>query len=162
MNKTRDLPIHSFFRQLQIEYICAKLREFIYQEKENKKYYSELAFYKKEKIISIGEDNGFDNIFTDEETAVILTEELIPERGIPKFFYKDEKQRQKFEGTDLTNFFNGKEALMHRINADPLEGIIKSLNLITKSVTIEIDDGDEKESFKVSMDRITVKHNFHI
>lgn len=65
MSKTKNQTIPQYLRSLTKEYFQCELRSTIYITVKDKKYWSKVSKYKRQKITDICRKNGIDSIFTN-------------------------------------------------------------------------------------------------
>ncbi len=91
--KTRDLPIGTFIEILQHESIQALIRAKVFPRKKDKDFWLSTFESKKEKVEKLCEANGVESIFDSKSKWKEILSKVMPEKGIPNFTYKHEKQR---------------------------------------------------------------------
>lgn len=90
------MTVSEYFLVIQKEYLIAEFRKRIYRHPKDKKFYSKVMDFKKEKIENIASRNKLNSIFTSEKLLNSLKKELFDVNGFPKF---------KMIDTDLMNYF---------------------------------------------------------
>ena len=77
MNDTsRSLSVAEYFHVVQREYLIAEFRRRIYFSPKDKRYYSRVMEFKREKIDDIASRNRLESIFTSAEKLRTLKDEL--------------------------------------------------------------------------------------
>jgi len=145
--KSRDLTIHEYWEQLQLEYIVAELRRKIYPIVKDKNYYKRVLEQKKEKIddISIRNHLESESIFENNEYRKEMYSRIYNEQGLPNFIYRDEKMRAQLEESDIINYYYEGSEVRVKIN-DKIEiGNIENINLMAELVEVRINE--EIQSF---------------
>jgi len=146
--KSRDLTIHEYWEQLQLEYIVAELRRKIYPIVKDKNYYKRVLEQKKEKIDDISIRNHLDSIFEDNEYKQSMYSRIYNEQGLPNFIYRDEKMRAQLEESDIINYYYEGSEVRVKIN-DKIEiGNIESVNLMAELVEVRVNEEIKNFSMK--------------
>jgi len=137
-SKSRDLTIHEYWEQLQLEYIVAELRRKIYPIVKDKKYYERVMEQKRQKIDDISTRNHLAPIFEDSEYKQEMYEKIYNEQGIPNFIYRDEKMRALFEENDVVNYYYEGSEVRVKVDNKTSIGKIESVNLMAELVEVKI------------------------
>lgn len=105
MQKSRNQSLYDFLQCLQLEYVSAELRSKIYPSQNDKRYYKKVMSFKLDKIEDIAQRNGLPTIFNNQEEKQEVYAKTYTSFGLPQFSYKDENDQEKFEESDLLNYF---------------------------------------------------------
>jgi hypothetical protein len=135
--KTRVIPIGDFYTRLQLEYICYKFREFIYQRPFDKKKFADICIKKKEKIDQISLENCLPSIFNNAGQKETYLRRFFKIEGLPAFCYRDDYQARVKGHWDVFYYFIMGSSVRYRDNGDIVIGRIKQCNTITRKIEIE-------------------------
>jgi hypothetical protein len=138
--KTRVIPIGDFYTRLQLEYICYKFREHIYQRPFDKKKFADICLKKKEKIDQISLENCLPSIFNNAGQRERYLGKLFKIEGLPAFCYRDDYQLKIKGHWDVFYYFIIGSSVRYRDNGDVVIGRIKQCNVITRKIEIETDE----------------------
>jgi len=161
--KSRDLTIFEYFEQLQLEYIVAELRKKIYPSLKDKNYYRRVMQQKEAKIQDIALRNSLPSIFSEGNGKYKREkyQEIYYERGLPNFLYRDEIMRDKFEESDINNYYYEGSEVKVFIPKDKEEeeeiviGSISSVNLDAKLVEVKFETSSGPKYKNFSMENVT-------
>ncbi len=106
VEKTRNQSLYEYLESLQLEYIQAELRRKIYWKKKDKRFWSKVLEFKKEKIEDIVSRNGLPSIFNDDIVREQLRRKVINDIGFPTFVYRNEEELFSLGETDFRCYFN--------------------------------------------------------
>jgi hypothetical protein len=138
--KTRVIPIGDFYTRLQLEYICYKFRELIYQRPFDKKKFSDICVKKKEKIDQISLENCLPSIFNDPGQKDRYLKKFFGHNGLPNFCYRDDYQTRVKGHWDIFYYFIVGSSVRYAENGDVLIGRIKKCNTEKRIISIETED----------------------
>lgn len=85
MNSTRSLSVAEYFHVIQREYLMAEFRRKIYFSPKDKRYFSRVMEFKREKICDIANRNKLTSIFTSPEKMRDVRAELFDPLNRPMF-----------------------------------------------------------------------------
>jgi hypothetical protein len=85
MNNARSLSVAEYFRVIQREYLMAEFRRKIYFSPKDKRYFSRVMEFKREKICDIANRNKLTSIFTSPEKMRDVRAELFDSLNRPLF-----------------------------------------------------------------------------
>lgn len=85
MNNTRSLSVAEYFHVIQREYLMAEFRRKIYFSPKDKRYFSRVMEFKREKIHDIANRNKLTSIFTSPEKMRDVKAELFDPMNRPMF-----------------------------------------------------------------------------
>jgi hypothetical protein len=85
MNNTRSLSVAEYFHVIQREYLMAEFRRKIYFSPKDKRYFSRVMEFKREKIHDIANRNKLTSIFTSPEKMRDVKAELFDPLNHPMF-----------------------------------------------------------------------------
>lgn len=85
MNNTRSLSVAEYFHVIQREYLMAEFRRKIYFSPKDKRYFSRVMEFKREKIHDIANRNKLTSIFTSPEKMRDVKAELFDPLNRPMF-----------------------------------------------------------------------------
>lgn len=152
----RNLPIFTFFENLQREYICAEIRTKIFQ-KRYITYWKKVMEGKRLKIEDIASKNRLKSIFNNRDEYLKIYGEIIPEWGMPIFSYRDEVQREKLEKWDIIFFFN-RESEIKILNEDDTTSIgeiVDNSNCLKEFPVLQVRKRKVEECFIVPIKRVS-------
>lgn len=112
MNNFNNLPsasdaksVLSFFRTLQVEYMCCNIRALLYTKEKDKKFFKKLMSFKETKIKDIALKNGLVSIFASQEKWNEVFKIIVPtELSFPQFLYNN--QWGEFKEKDMKNYYS--------------------------------------------------------
>lgn len=102
---SRHIPLIELYSMFQLEYVCYKFREFLYERQCDKKKFNDIALKKKEKIESIAFRNRLPSIFNDAAAKEKYLNKFFNDNGLPNFQYRDDYQRKVKGYWDKMYFF---------------------------------------------------------
>ena len=85
MNSVRSLSVAEYFHVIQREYLMAEFRHKIYFSPKDKRYFSRVMEFKREKICDIANRNKLTSIFTSPEKMRDVRAELFDPLNRPMF-----------------------------------------------------------------------------
>lgn len=85
MNSVRSLSVAEYFHVIQREYLMAEFRRKIYFSPKDKRYFSRVMKFKREKICDIANRNKLTSIFTSPEKMRDVRAELFDPLNRPMF-----------------------------------------------------------------------------
>lgn len=85
MNSVRSLSVAEYFHVIQREYLIAEFRRKIYFSPKDKRYFSRVMEFKREKICDIANRNKLTSIFTSPEKMRDVRAELFDPLNRPMF-----------------------------------------------------------------------------
>lgn len=85
MNNARSLSVVEYFHVIQREYLMAEFRRKIYFSPKDKRYFSRVMEFKREKIHDIANRNKLTSIFTSPEKMRDVKAELFDSLNRPMF-----------------------------------------------------------------------------
>lgn len=85
MNSVRSLSVAEYFHVIQREYLMAEFRRKIYFSPKDKRYFSRVMEFKREKICDIANRNKLTSIFTSPEKMRDVRAELFDPLNRPMF-----------------------------------------------------------------------------
>ncbi len=85
MNNVRSLSVAEYFHVIQREYLMAEFRRKIYFSPKDKRYFSRVMEFKREKIHDIANRNKLTSIFTSPEKMRDVKAELFDPLNRPMF-----------------------------------------------------------------------------
>lgn len=85
MNSVRSLSVAEYFHVIQREYLMAEFRRKIYFSPKDKRYFSRVMEFKREKICDIANRNKLTSIFTSPEKMRDARAELFDPLNRPMF-----------------------------------------------------------------------------
>ena len=85
MNNARSLSVAEYFHVIQREYLMAEFRRKIYFSPKDKRYFSRVMEFKREKIHDIANRNKLTSIFTSPEKMRDVKAELFDPLNRPMF-----------------------------------------------------------------------------
>lgn len=85
MNSARSLSVAEYFHVIQREYLMAEFRRKIYFSPKDKRYFSRVMEFKREKICDIANRNKLTSIFTSPEKMRDVRAELFDPLNRPMF-----------------------------------------------------------------------------
>lgn len=85
MNNARSLSVAGYFHVIQREYLMAEFRRKIYFSPKDKRYFSRVMEFKREKICDIANRNKLTSIFTSPEKMRDVRAELFDPLNRPMF-----------------------------------------------------------------------------
>lgn len=85
MNNARNLSVAEYFHVIQREYLMAEFRRKIYFSPKDKRYFSRVMEFKREKICDIANRNKLTSIFTSPEKMRDVRAELFDPLNRPMF-----------------------------------------------------------------------------
>lgn len=103
-SKSRNIPLTSYYSNLQLEWLSYYIRSKIYR-KDFADNYSQICAGKKEKILGISNKNLLPSIFSNKQILDKYLEELIPCFGTPNFQYKNKEVETKMKRWDVFYYF---------------------------------------------------------
>lgn len=103
--KNRHQSQYDFLVSLQKEYIIAQLRKKIYPIVKSKRFFERTMEQKRIKIEDIADRNKLQSIFSCNQYKIEVYRSVIPDFGIPMFFYRDDDQYQELRKWDIINYF---------------------------------------------------------
>lgn len=152
-SKSRNLSIFEFFEILQLEYMTAELRKRIYPKPADKRYYTKVMSFKKDKIADIASRNTLPSIFNSVEEKRNLYRKFYNEKGLPNFVYRNDQDEEKFAPQDREHYYSqGAEVKVHT-DEGIIVGEIYEVNF-SKSI-IFVKPRGEEESKPHSISNIT-------
>ena len=152
--KSRHLSIYDFMEILQLEYLTAELRKKIYYKESDKKYYTKVMKFKKQKIEDIAVRNGLQSIFNDEATKHTMYGKIYNKKGYPTLVYKDEADREGNEAKDKQQYYTkGSEA---KVTTDEkiIIGEIYKVNLEKGIIFVKPRGGNKEDVKPHSMENV--------
>lgn len=149
--KSRDLPLSSFYSILQLEWLCYHLRRKTYK-KDFSKNYDKICETKREKILGVSTKNLLPSIFSDKNQLDKYINILIPDFGIPDFQYRNDEIKQKMRKWDIYYYFSKGVSVKFLDNERLLVGIIFNNEL----------SNDVLEIFCQETNKIHYIHNSHV
>ena len=138
--KDRIIPISDFFSRLQIEWICYRFRELIYQRPFDKKKFADICLKKKEKIDQIALENSLPSIFNNDGQRERYLKKFIGDGGFPNFCYRDEYQTKIKGFWDAFYYFIEGSSVRFLLKGEVEIGHIKGCIVKEKKVLVEIDE----------------------
>ena len=144
VNKTRHLSVYQLFEILQEEFIICELRSKIYPLESHKVYWKNTAESKKTKIIDIAKRNQLSTIFDNSKIKESLEKKVIPERGMPLFFYRDEAHKQNQSKWDWINYFAPRsDVKIYENGYNVGVGVIKEADIETDEIKVVLNGNVE-------------------
>lgn len=141
IDKTRNLSVYEYLKELQIEYIVLELRKKIYPSSKDKAYFDKVLGFKKPKIEDIALRNSLKTIFEDLKLKKDYSLKVYRE-GYPDFHYKTEQQREEFQLKDLQYYYSVGADVRFVVENENHIGKIKSFDLDTCILQV-VEDGDD-------------------
>jgi hypothetical protein len=138
--KTRVIPIGDFYTRLQLEYICYKFRELIYQRPFDKKKFTDICLKKKEKIDQIALENCLPSIFTNVEQQKRYLLKFFGQDGLPNFCYRDDYQSRVKGYWDVFYYFMCGSSIRFKKDSEIELGRVKECIINQKKVIIQMDN----------------------
>lgn len=102
----RKLNLPDYFHVLQLEYITCHVRCLIYRKEKDKLYQRKLMERKKSKIEDIALNNNFKSIFNDKSSYDNYYLQVVGEKGLPNFYYKNDAEKIEFRDRDLKDYYS--------------------------------------------------------
>jgi hypothetical protein len=145
--KTRIIPIGDFYERLQLEYLCYKFRELIYQRPFDKKKFIDICLKKKEKIDQIALENCLPTIFNHTGQQEKYLKRFFREKGLPAFCYRDEYQARVKGYWDVFYYFVNGSSVRFVEKSEVEIGKVKECIVKENKVLIEMDHQILERSF---------------
>lgn len=135
--RTRIIPLSDFFSRLQMEYLCYRFRELIYQRPFDKKKFADICLKKKEKIDQIALENCLPTVFNNAVQRDVYLQKFFKKNGMPLFCYRDEYQ-QKVKGYYDAMYYYVIGTSVRFVENDSIEmGCVQECKVDEKKVVIE-------------------------
>ena len=140
----KKLSREELFEVLQREYIICELRSQIYPFPHHKQYWQKVGKQKKQKIIDIATKNQSVCIFDSPKIKQQYRDELVPEWGLPLFYYINDKQKDTQQKWDIFNYFARKsEVKIKQLDDNVVIAKVKNIDLKIGEVTVIIDNDEQ-------------------
>jgi hypothetical protein len=153
INKSRNLSLVDYMIQLQLEYVCAKLRQRIYTREIDKNYWGGVAESKKINIENISERNMLPTMFLSEEIEQDCKQKIYIGKSFPMFLYRNEDQKKKQEKWDYYYYYKFGEDFRFEINGETFMGKLKGISNDFTKLTIFVQGEemvvDSKKCFRI-------------
>lgn len=141
MTKSRDLWIHDFISNLQLEYISYYMRWQIYERPIDKKRFSDICTKKSDKIAQMAFRNGVQSLFTSDDIWNKYVNKFLGSGiGLPAFQYVNDEQKKRTGYWDKYYFFKAQNKIIYKNE----EYVIVRNYIRTEEVVITIDGQLEK------------------
>lgn len=151
VEKSRNLSVHEFFEQLQLEYVVLDLRRKIYPSVNDKDYYKRVMGQKREKIEDIASKNYLPTIFDDPEVKKHKEAEVYRPFGMPNFIYKDEEHKARFAPLDRKYYYLPESEVRITVEGEMKVGKIHSVDFNTGKAVIIC--GEDK--FEMNLEHVS-------
>jgi len=149
IDKTRNLSVYEYLKELQIEYIVFELRKKIYSSSKDKNYFDKVLGFKKPKIEDIALRNSLKTIFENLEMKKSYSQKVYRE-GYPDFHYKTEEQREEFENKDLQYYYAIGSDVRFFVEGEAHVGKVKSFDLEVHVLQVSEDGAEDVWEFDES------------
>lgn len=137
-NKNRTISKDNFFFFLQREYFIAQLRATIYPGKNDKVFWTRVALQKQETIKTLGIQRQQLHVFENKELYDKIRRQVIPEFGIPLFYYRNKEHEIQQSFNDYRFYFSRKAIVKYKhTDGSIVTSKIVEHNHIDQEVTIE-------------------------
>lgn len=103
--KTRELSTAEYFINLQKEYLIADLRRKVYFKESDRKYWTKVAAYKRERIEKIALRSNISSIFSDHRLFEEIKFTFYGKGGFPNIPYKDEYEYSNLHSKDVYGYY---------------------------------------------------------
>jgi len=148
-DKTRNLSIYDFLNVLQQEFFIAYLRNKIYVNESDKKYWAKIMGFKKGKITNLSLRNDLPSIFTDHKMYYDLYRQTVLTKGIPNFMYISEANRIDLEKRDILSYYRtGCECKVYLGDGEFKIGEIKKCDVENKEIHVKFKNSDDINLYK--------------
>lgn len=154
--KTRNLPVYDYLRQLQKEYVVAELRKKIYPGFKDKAYYTRVMEGKERKILDIATRNSLPTIFTDRDLRTEIYHLIYKEKGYPNFTYRDELEAESLMDLDRLYYYMNNSQVKFFVNGKMKIGTIVNVDFLKDEVSVSCpEDNHHIYKFNLQEDNLT-------
>lgn len=153
--KTRNLPVYDYLRQLQKEYIVAELRKKIYPGYKDKAYYTRVMEGKEQKIEDIATRNSLPTIFTDRDLRTEIYHLVYREKGYPNFSYRDELEAESLVDLDRYYYYMNNSQVKFFIKDKMKIGTIISVDFLKDEVVVSCSEDSHTYKLNLQDDNLT-------